>query len=80
MADIGKIVFSTFLKSKSQALSELFPQILNIFSVKKLDNYISACNHLAGQVLMWGLEPFHTGLPGDWLVWSDGGFLLVNSL
>ena len=43
------------IKSKSQAVSTSLPQlILNIFSVKKLDNYIPACNHLAGQVLNVG--------------------------
>ena len=48
-------IINISIKSKSQAISTSFPQlILNIFSVKKLDNYIPACNHLAGQVLNVG--------------------------
>ena len=51
--------------------------IQNILSVKKLDNYIPACNHLAGQVLNVGIT---NRLASDWLAESDRSFLLVQNL
>ena len=70
--------FNISIKSKSQGISTYFSQLIrNIFSVKKLDNYIPACNHFAGQVLNVGITD---RLASDWLAEPDRGFLLVQNL
>ena len=48
--------------------------------MKRWHNYIAACSHLAGQVLMRGLWTLHTGLACDWSARSDEGSPLVNTL
>ena len=66
MADIGKIVFSTLLKSKSQALSEPFIQSSDSkhFLCEKIGQL-----HLSVQSLSGSSVNVGTGAISHWAAW-----------